>query len=170
MRAYLEGMAAAKVDLPKPESQVVLAALGPRMLALAAELADGALPYNVTPAHTAEARRALGNAKRLCVEQKICLTTDAAAARAVAKAQMARYGALPNYRNNWLRLGFTEQEIAGSAPRFLDAMVVWGTETAIGDVIKAHFDAGADHVAIQPLSPDGGPKPDRRALSAFAPG
>ena len=170
MRAYLEAMAAAKLDLPAPERQLVLAALGPRMLALSAELADGALPYNVTPAHTAEARRILGNGKKLCVEQKICLTTDAKAGRAVGAAQMKRYGAMPNYRNNWKRLGFTEAEIAGEADRFLDAMVVWGTEAQIGDVIQAHYDAGADHVAIQPLNPDGGPRPDMRALTAFAPG
>jgi probable F420-dependent oxidoreductase len=149
---------------------VVLAALGPKMLELSASHADGALPYNVTPAHTAEARRLLGNGKKLCVEQKICLTTDAKAGRAVGAAQMKRYGAMPNYRNNWKRLGFTEEEIAGEADRFLDSMVVWGTEETIGDVIQAHYDAGADHVAIQPLNPDGGPTPDFRALTAFAPG
>jgi probable F420-dependent oxidoreductase len=170
MRAYLEAMAAAQLDMPAPQRQVVLAALGPRMLELSAELADGALPYNVTPEHTAQARQILGPDKKLCVEQKICLTKDAAAARAVGAQQMARYGALPNYRNNWLRLGFSEAEIAGNADRFLDAMVVWGTEEQIGDVIQAHYAAGADHVAIQPLGPDGGIDPDYRALAAFAPG
>lgn len=171
MRAYLEAMAAADVELPRPERQVVLAALGPNMLALSgSELADGALPYNVTPEHTAEARRLLASDKKLCVEQMICFTEDAQAAHQVASAQMRRYGAMPNYRNNWLRLGFTEEEIAGDADRFLDAMVVWGNEERIGDVIQAHFDAGADHVAIQPHDPSGGKLPDRRALEAFAPG
>jgi len=171
MRAYLEAMAAASVDLPAPVRQVVLAALGPNMLALSgSELADGALPYNVTPEHTAEARRILGPEKKLCVEQMICFTGDAKAARQVAAAQMQRYGALPNYRNNWLRLGFSEEEIAGNAERFLDAMVVWGGEAKIGDVLQAHFDAGADHVAIQAHDPAGGSKPDLRALAAFAPG
>ena len=170
MRAYLEAMAAAELQVTAPTRAVVLAALGPRMLALAAELADGALPYNVTPEHTETARRIVGPDRLLCVEQKICLTKDASRARRVAAEQMARYMILANYRNNWLRLGFTEDDLAGrGSDRFLDAMVAWGSEAEIERRIQAHFDAGADHVAIQPFDPDGRPTPGWTALAAFAP-
>jgi probable F420-dependent oxidoreductase len=171
MRAYLEGMYAAPIQVEAPGRQVVLAALGPKMLALAAELADGALPYNVTPEHTARARKILGPDKRLCVEQKICLTGDAGTARQVAAEQMARYLVLPNYRNCWLGLGFTEDELAGrGSDRFLDAMVAWGSEDEIRGRLQAHMDAGADHVCIQPFDAQGGPLPCWKALEAFAPG
>ncbi len=171
MRAYLDAMYAAPVQIKAPKRQVVLAALGPKMLALSAELADGALPYNVTPEHTARARGIVGPGKAIYVEQKICLTQDAATARRVAGEQLARYMVLPNYRNCWLSLGFTEDDLSGSgSDRFLDAMVAWGTEAAIGDRLQAHFDAGADHVAIQPFDPAGSASPDWNALAAFAPG
>jgi len=171
MRTYLEGMYAAPVQVKAPKRQVVLAALGPKMLALSAELADGALPYNVTPEHTARARGIMGPGKAIYVEQKICLTQDAATARRVAGEQLARYMVLPNYRNCWLSLGFNEDDLSGrGSDRFLDAMVAWGTEDTIRDRLQAHFDAGADHVAIQPFDPAGGPSPDWNALAAFAPG
>jgi probable F420-dependent oxidoreductase len=173
MRAYLEGMAAAKLDptLRLDDRNVVLAALGPRMLALSRDLTKGALPYAATPEHTAQARAILGPDAWLCVEQKICLTTDRAAARKVAAVQMARYLALPNYRNNWLRLGFTEAELSnGGSPRFLDAMVASGSEAEVRGCIEAHVAAGADHVCLQPFRPDGGPGTDPAALDAFAPG
>ncbi|MDA1098133.1 MAG: TIGR03620 family F420-dependent LLM class oxidoreductase [Proteobacteria bacterium] len=171
MRGYLEAMYTAPVQVKAPNRQVVLAALGPKMLALSAELADGALPYNVTPEHTARARAIVGPGKAIYVEQKICLTQDADMARRVAGEQLARYMVLPNYRNCWLSLGFTEAELSGrGSDRFLDAMVAWGTEDAIRDRLQAHFDAGADHVAIQPFDPAGGPSPDWNALAVFAPG
>jgi probable F420-dependent oxidoreductase len=171
MRAYLDAMYAAPVQIQAPKRRVVLAALGPKMLALSAELADGALPYNVTPEHTARARGIVGPGKAIYVEQKICLTQDADTARRVAGEQLARYMALPNYRNCWLGLGFTEDELSGrGSDRFLDAMVAWGTEAAIRDRLQAHIDAGADHVAIQPFDPAGGASPDWNALAAFAPG
>ncbi|HZD25936.1 MAG TPA: TIGR03620 family F420-dependent LLM class oxidoreductase [Alphaproteobacteria bacterium] len=175
MRGYLEGMAGAPLQegfaLPAGERNVVLAALGPKMLQLARDETRGALPYNVTPEHTAMAREALGKAPWLCVEQKICLTADKATARRVAAQHMKRYMPLPNYRNNWLRLGFSEEELSGEgSPRFLDAMVAWGGETQIRERIEAHFRAGASHVCIQPLDPGGTLLPDRGALKAFAPG
>jgi probable F420-dependent oxidoreductase len=170
MRDYLTAMEAAPVQIKAPR-QVVLAALGPNMLALSAEMADGALPYNVTPEHTARAREILGPGKALCVEQKICLCDDPAQARAVAAAQLKMYLGLPNYRNCWLSLGFTEDDLDGDgSDRFLDAMVAWGTEDAIRARLQAHFDAGADHVAIQPFDPHGGTSPDWNALATFAPG
>jgi probable F420-dependent oxidoreductase len=173
MRAYLEAMAAAKIDptIKTGDRAVVLAALGPNMLALSRDATKGALPYCVTPEHTAGARRILSHDAWLCVEQKVCLTADESTARAVARQQMARYMALPNYRNNWFRLGFTEDEVTGEgAPRFLDAMVVWGGETRIQDCIEAHRKAGADQIVLQAFKPDGGAGVDPAALDAFAPG
>lgn len=127
MHAYLDAMAAAEVAVKAPTRNVVLAALGPKMLALARDKTDGALPYNVPPEHTAQAKAILGADRWLCVEQKICLTTDAGTARAVAAQHLARYMAAPNYRNNWIRLGFGENELAGrGSDRFLDAMVALG--------------------------------------------
>ena len=170
MRAYLEAMAGAEIGVAAPSDNIVLAALGPNMLALARDLTQGAHPYCVTPEHTRLARGILGPGRWLCVEQKICLTEDAGVARNVASKQMARYMALPNYCNNWLRLGFTEDEITGrGADRFLDAMVAWGDEAAIAAVIDAHYEAGADHVCIQPFDPSGAAGPDWAAIEAFAP-
>ena len=170
MRSYLETMAAANIVVKAPARNLVLAALGPKMLALARDKADGALPYNVPPEHTLQARAILGTDRWLCVEQKICLTTNADTARAVAAQHLARYMTMPNYRNNWLRLGFGENEMTGrGSHRFLDAMVAWGSTETIRDRVKAHFDAGATHVCIQPLNPDGSGMPDWKALEALAP-
>ena len=170
MRAYLDAMAAAEVVVKVPARNLVLAALGPNMLALARDKTDGALPYNVPPEHTAQAKAILGLDRWLCVEQKICLTTSAGTARAVAAQHLARYMTMPNYRNNWLRLGFGENELAGrGCDRFLDAMVAWGSAETIRTRIKAHVDAGATHVCIQPLNPDGSGMPDLKALEALAP-
>ena len=169
-RAYLEAMFSTPVQVDAAERRVVRAALGPNMLALSAELADGALPYNVTPEHTALAREILGPGKPLYVEQKICLTEDASVAREVAAQQLAMYLAMPNYRNCWLSLGFTEDELSGKgSSRFLDAMVAWGNEDSILARLQAHFDAGADHVAIQPFDARGGSSPSWETLAVFAP-
>ena len=172
MRKYLSDMKAAKIDptIKLEARAIVLAALGPKMLGLASGDTKGALPYCVTPDHTAEARQIMGPEAWLCVEQKICLTLDEGTARAVAQKQMAPYMAMNNYRNNWFRLGFKEEEVTGkAATRFLDSMVVWGNEYAIQDCIDAHFKAGADQVVLQAFRPDGGLGPDPRALKAFAP-
>ena len=172
MRAYLSAMAQANIDptIRNQDRDVVLAALGPKMLSLSAEMTKGSLPYCVTPEHTAEAREIMGAESWLCVEQKVCITPDEDTARWIARQQMARYMALDNYRKNWFRLGFTEDEVTGDgAARFLDAMVVWGGENRIRDVIEAHKRAGADQVVLQMFRPDGGPGVDPRALDAFAP-
>jgi probable F420-dependent oxidoreductase len=154
------------IDEPVP---MVLAALGPQMTALAGQRTAGAFPYNVTPEHTALARGIIGPDRWLCVEQKVLLVTDPAKAREIARKVMAFYLPLTNYRNNWQRLGFGNEDLAGGgSDRFLDAMVAWGTEVAIRQRIQAHFDAGASHVCIQPLHPDGEPLPDFNALKALA--
>jgi probable F420-dependent oxidoreductase len=170
MRAYLDAMAAAEIAVKSTARNIVLAALGPRMLALAREKSDGALPYNVPPEHTAQAKEILGPDRWLCVEQMICLTTDAATARRVAAQHLARYMAMPNYRNNWLRLGFSEEDLHGlGSDRFLDAIVAWGSAETIRRRLKEHFDAGATHVCLQPLNPDGSGIPDWNALQALSP-
>ncbi len=174
MRAYLAAMKGAPYGAPMPPkpSTTVLAALGPQMLALAAEQADGAHPYNTTPEHTAMARRALGPNKHLYPEQMVLLETDPARARAGARAALAHYLSLPNYVNNWRRLGFGDTDFAGGgSDKLIDATIAWGDEAAIRKRIQAHWDAGADHVCIQPLPPDGERlKLDTRILELLAPG
>ncbi|MBS0219619.1 MAG: TIGR03620 family F420-dependent LLM class oxidoreductase [Proteobacteria bacterium] len=167
MRAYLDGL---HKDLPAAsDAPVLVAALGPKMLALSAEKAQGAVPYNVTPQHTAEAAKILGPGKVLAVEQKVTLETDPAKARALGRKELARYLVLPNYRNNWLRLGFTEADLAnGGSDRFIDAMVLWGDAAAIKKGLRAHFDAGATHVCLQPVHADGDFAARDRMLEALA--
>lgn len=176
MREYLEGMAASSVMAPPPPETpaTVLAALGPKMLELAASNADGAHPYWTTPDHTAQAAEVLGPDKLLCVEQKIVLTEDADEARSAARAALAMYIGLPNYFKNWFRLGYDESDLeGGGSDRLVDGLVAWGSVDAIATRIKAHEDAGATHVCIQPLVPEGRSAgdgwPDREALEAFAP-
>ena len=174
MRAYLEGMKQTHYSAPPPPERptTVIAALGPKMLALAAEQADGAHPYNVTPQHTAEARKILGPSKLLCPEQMILAETDPTKARAKARASLAVYLSLPNYSNNWKRLGFSDADFAdGGSDRLLDAIVAWGDDEAIRIRLQAHWDAGADHVCIQALGGVGWPpKPDEELLGRLAPG
>ncbi len=168
MRSYLEQMRAEQANADT--WPVVIAALGPRMLELAAELTRGAIPYNVTPDHTAQARAILGPDKWLAVEQKICLETNTNRALELARAELSRYMVLPNYRNNWLRLGFTEVDLQdGGSERFLNAMVVWGNEATISARIQEHFDAGATQVCIQPVHPPGDIDRAKAMLEAFAP-
>ena len=172
MRGYLDGMRAAKIDptIAMDERAVVLAALGPKMLALSAKASKGSHPYCVTPEHTSEAREIMGPEAWLCVEQKVILSTDESVVRPLQRKQMARYMALENYRKNWRRLGFSDEEFSGEGSnRFLDQMVVWGDETRIGDCIAAHRKAGADQVILQAFPPDGSTGTDSRALAAFAP-
>ncbi|HTV90494.1 MAG TPA: TIGR03620 family F420-dependent LLM class oxidoreductase [Stellaceae bacterium] len=173
MRNYLNEMKLAPYMASDPAEKpvTILAALGPRMLALSAELADGAHPYNVPPEHTAEARRILGGSKVLCPEVWVLLQTDAAAARSAARQALAPYLQLDNYVNNWRRLGFTDDELnGGGSDRFIDANVAWGSEAAIRKRIQEHWDAGADHVCIQSINPDGSRRPDEKVLALLAPG
>jgi probable F420-dependent oxidoreductase len=170
MRAYLEGMAAAPYKSVAPQSppQTVLAALGPKMLELAGERADGAHPYNVPPEHTREAREILGTNKLLCVEQAAILETDGSQARALARQFLKIYMGLPNYVNNWRRLGFSDPDFAGGgSDRLIDTVVAWGDEKAIRKRIGEHWQAGADHVCVQALGAGG--RPDERLLSVLAP-
>jgi probable F420-dependent oxidoreductase len=173
MRAYLQGMRDAPYQAPMPSEQplTIVAALGPRMMALSSELADGAHPYNTTPQHTAQARSILGPGKLLCPEVWVLLETDPAAARRAAREALSRYLQLENYVNSWRREGFGDDDLAGGgSARFLDAMVAWGDERTIRARIQQHWDAGADHVCIQPISLQGSRQiVDDRILDLLAP-
>jgi probable F420-dependent oxidoreductase len=167
MRAYLAAMRDAPYQAPMPREKplTVVAALGPRMMALSAELADGAHPYNTTPEHTAKARAILGPGKLLCPEVWVLLETDPAAARRAAREALSRYMQLENYVNSWRREGFGDDDLAGGgSERFLDAMVAWGDEGAIRARVQQHWDAGADHVCIQPIGPQGSPPGSRQIV------
>jgi probable F420-dependent oxidoreductase len=130
----------------------VLAALGPKMLKLAGERADGAHPYFTTPKHTAVAREILGNGPTLAPEQAVILETDPTKARAIARSYMGTYTRLPNYANNLLREGFTEDDIKNQSDKLVDAICAWGTLDTVRGRIKEHLDAGASHVSVQVLT------------------
>jgi len=152
MSAYLDGMAAAAWAGPALAEPVplVLAALGPKMLELAAARADGAHPYFVPVEHTPAARAALGPEPCLAVEQTAVLSTDADTARRIGRAFAKHYLALPNYANNLRRLGWSDEDIANDgSDRLIDAVIAWGDVDAIVTRVKAHLDAGADHVCVQ---------------------
>lgn len=145
---YLDALDAAVV----PTSRRVLAALGPRVLRLAAERSAGAHPYLTTPEHTARARELLGGTVFLAPEHKVVLTTDADEARAVGRQTVDYYLSLSNYVHNWLRLGFTEADVRKpGSDRLIDAVVAYGTPEEIARRLNEHLEAGADHVAIQVL-------------------
>jgi probable F420-dependent oxidoreductase len=167
MRAYLDGIC--KGEDGSENWPIVIAALGPLMLKLAAEKTRGAVPYNTNPRHTAEAAKILGPGKWLAIEQKVTLETDATKARALGRKELARYLTLDNYRNNFLRIGFTEADLAnGGSDRFIDAMVLWGGADKVKQGLRAHFDAGATHVAIQPVHADGDTAARDAILTALA--
>jgi probable F420-dependent oxidoreductase len=155
MRAYLDAMDAAPFTAYAPTAapRRVLAALGPKMLALAAEKTDGAHPYLTRPDHTASARQVLGAGKILAPDQKVILSTDASVARPIARMHLQGYLTQPNYRRSFLRQGFTEADLdAGGSDRLVDAIVAWGTVEEITRRVGEHLDAGASHVAVQLLT------------------
>ena len=146
MRQYLDAMDAAIYNPPPP-------AAAPRVIgALAAERTEGAHPYFVPPEHTRRARAALGPGKLLAPEQAVVLERDATVARGVARRHMQMYLQLPNYVNNLRRLGFGDDDLQrGGSDRLVDAIVAWGDVGAVVDRVRAHHEAGADHVCIQVL-------------------
>lgn len=154
MAAYLDGMDRTLFMAAEPSAppRRVLAALGPRMLELARDRADGAHPYFVPPEHTAVARATLGEGPLLAVEQAVVFETDPGRAREIARTHTGIYTGLPNYTNNLRRLGlgFQDDDFVGpGSDRLVDAIVAWGDLDAITARIQAHRDAGADHVCIQ---------------------
>jgi probable F420-dependent oxidoreductase len=159
MRDYLaameQGRAANRSVPPSGAAPTVLAALGPRMLELARDAADGAHTYFVPPEHTAAARLLLGPDKLLAPEQVAVVETDPSTAREIARRHTGSYLRLANYTANLRRLGYTDEDFTGGgSDRLVDAIAVWGDEAAIADRVRAHLDAGADHVAVQVLDPD----------------
>jgi probable F420-dependent oxidoreductase len=171
MRTYLEAIESAiyKGKEPEVEAPIVIAALRDKMLALAAEKTRGAHPYFVPPEHTAHAREVLGADAWLCPEQMVLLETDATKARALARLNMKAYTRLPNYQNNLRQFGYGDDDFEdGGSDRLVDAIVAWGDEKTIWDRVQAHYDAGANHVCIQPFRSDA-PGPDLKLLEAFAP-
>jgi probable F420-dependent oxidoreductase len=157
---YLDVLDAALV----PTSRRVLAALGPRVLRLAAERAAGAHPYLTTPEHTAKAREQVGGSVFLAPEHKVVLSTDPGEARAIGRKTVDHYLGLSNYVNNWQRLGFTQDDVRRpGSDKLIDAVVAHGTPEAIARRLGEHCEAGADHVAIQVL----GTANDEALLSAL---
>ena len=138
-----------------PGDALCVAALGPQMLALARDKTGGAHPYLVTPEHTAAARAILGPGKLLAPEQGVVLERDPETARALARGAVQFYSGLPNYANNWKRYGFTDEDIATMSDRLIDGLFAWGGPADIAARVKAHHDAGADHVCIQAISASG---------------
>ena len=152
MAAYIDAMDAAAYAGPDPAEPVplVLAALGPRMLELAAARADGAHPYFVPVEHTPIARERVGSETCLAVEQTAVLSSDPETARRIGRGFAKHYLALPNYANNLRRLGWSDEDIANDgSDRLIDAVVAWGDVDAIVARVKAHLDGGADHVCVQ---------------------
>jgi probable F420-dependent oxidoreductase len=152
-----------------PADHRMLAALGPRVLALAAARTAGALPYLTTPEHTARARAILGPDRLLAPEQKVVLETDPTRARALGRERLGPYLELPNYTSNLRRLGYTEDDLGyGGSDRLVDDLIAWGDESAIRTRVLAHLSAGADHVAIQVLNPGPERLPTHRALGSVS--
>jgi probable F420-dependent oxidoreductase len=160
---YLKDMDAAVFRAVGPQERppTVLAALGPKMLRLAAERAQGAHPYFVPVEHTAVARETLGQGPLLAPEQMVVLERDPATARGIARQHMAVYLRAPNYLNHLARFGFGEDDLAGGgSDRLVDAIVAWGSVDDVRSRVRAHFEAGADHVCVQLLAADATTIPD----------
>jgi len=169
MREYLDAMERARYAGPEPAEPAarVLAALGPKMLALAAERTAGAHPYFVPVEHTAFARKILGPLPLLAVEQALVLETDVEAARATARTHMSGYLRLANYANSLRRMGWSDTDLAGPSDGLVDAIVAHGDLDALTGRVRAHLDSGADHVCVQVLNED--PVPVLRGIAAALP-
>jgi probable F420-dependent oxidoreductase len=164
MRAFFDGLDAAPQPVPRGER--VAAALGPRMLALAAQRSLGTHTYFVTVDHTRFAREQLGPDALVAPELAVVVETDAEAARTAAREYAGPYLGRRNYTNNLLRFGFTERDIAdGGSDRLIDAVIPHGSAEQIAETVRAHREAGADHVALQPLGHGAAPVADYEALA-----
>jgi probable F420-dependent oxidoreductase len=156
--SYLDELDRIEPTVPPPRR--ALAALGPRMLRLAAERTAAAHPYFVPVSHTEQARSILGSGPRLAPEQAVVLETDPRRAREIARQHTQFYLRLSDYTTNLLRLGFDESDlVGGGSDRLVDAVVAWGGEDVIAERVREHLDAGADHVCLQVLTDSGVPVP-----------
>jgi probable F420-dependent oxidoreductase len=173
MREYLDGIRNGpfKAPMPAQEPPVVLAGLLPKMLRLGIEQSDGIITALTPPSRVAAMRREMGPGKLLLAQQMVMLERDAATARAGVRTFMRFYLNAPPYRRYFTSMGFDENDMReGGSDRLLDAVIAWGGEDILHDRIRAHYEAGADHVYIIPLSADGGRLPDMRVIEALAPG
>lgn len=164
LASYVETL----LDDGVPRDALVLAALGPRVLRLAAGRAAGAIPYLVPPEHTRLAREILGPAPLLAPEQKAVLDTDEARARALGRGRVrSPYLGLVNYTSNLRRFGWTDADLTGGgSDALVDALVAHGTPDEVAAQLARHLEAGADHVAVQVLTePDADPRPGYRQLA-----
>lgn len=150
-RKFLEGLEAAGMEMDNTS----LAALGPKMVALSGEKTAGAHPYLVDAEHTRQARAILGPGKLLAPEQGVAFGATMEEARAIAAKGVSFYKTLPNYRNNWLRLGYSDDEIESDADRFIDGIVACGEVATMAARVREHWRAGADHVCVQIISAEG---------------
>jgi probable F420-dependent oxidoreductase len=165
MRAFLDGLDAAERPVPRDERAV--AALGPKMLDLAAERSLGAHPYFTPPEHTRFARERVGPGVLVAPEVTVVVEPDTDTARELARAFAAPYLRLTNYSASLLRLGFTEHDLAdGGSDRLIDAVIPHGSAGQVAEAVQAHFEAGADHVCLQPAGHGGVPLEDYRALAS----
>lgn len=165
MRGFLDGLDAAPQPTPKDER--CLAALGPRMLELSAERSRGAIPYFTPVEHTRFARERVGESALVAPELACVVDTDTTRARATARRYAEIYLGLHNYTRNLLRFGFTDEDIAGGgSDRLIDAVIPHGTAEQIAAVARAHMDAGADHVCLQPVGVSGIPREEWAALAS----
>lgn len=172
MREYLDAMDQTWEGLGSaPEvKQIVLAALGPKMTQLADERTQGSFPYNITPEQATVSKQNSPNGGAVICEQKVCICEDIEQARKAAREALTPYLPLPNYYNNWFRLGFNEDDLKdGGSDRLMDAMVFSGDAATIKSKLQKYFDNGADQVVIQPIKADGSAGVDYAALEALAP-
>jgi probable F420-dependent oxidoreductase len=172
MRAYLAKMQATPYDAPKPQSEppIVLAGMMPKMLHLAATETQGTHTYFTTAEQVAGVRTAIGPGPWLCAELAVMLETDAAKARAAARRYMQVYLSIDHYVKRLRDVGFGDEDFTnGGSDRLVDALIAWGPEDTLHKRIAAYYSAGASHVCILPLSPNGGLVPDERTLEALAP-
>ena len=164
MREFIDGLDAS--PSPPPVDERCLAALGPKMLDLAGERTAGTHPYFTTVDHTRFARERLGRGKLVAPEVACVVDSDPGRAKAVARDYAKLYLGLSNYTNNLLEFGFTEDDVVdGGSDRLIDAVIPQGSAEQIAEVVRAHLDAGADHVCVQPLGEEGIP---RRSWTALA--
>jgi probable F420-dependent oxidoreductase len=156
MVEYLDALDAAPE--PPPRDERVIAAIGPRMLQLCRERSAGTHPYLTTPDHTRAAREAVGPERIVAPEQGVVLESDPGRARELARSFLERYLVLPNYFKNWLRYGYTEDDLRdGGSDRLIDGLIAWGSDEAVATRVREHLDAGADHVCIQVIHDGDGP-------------
>lgn len=177
MREYIARMKAAPYTAPraKTDPPIVIAALMPKMLQLAATESNGTFPVYITPEQTARMRASLGPDKWICIQQVTLLEKDAAKARRAARKVLAFYLQLPNYLSSFRSMGFGDADFAdGGSDRIVDGLIAWGDEQTIREHVKAHYNAGATHVCLTVVPSEGAPLertilPDERALELLAP-